>query len=405
MNEENKSGRSDRSASETGKPIRRNSGFWRVFLLVLVVLVLLLAICVKLFPSVFDLDRLSRTFRYMGLKDQSGYGQISFDSNSTDSFAGFGDGLLVGSENSVTLYGLDGVQKAFAQGAMSDPVLACGDDAALCFSPGGTYMAVLSADGTILLEQTVAGVYLDANVSSDGCICYLTSESGYKSVSTVLNEKQETVFRFSSRTRYLNACAVSEGGKQLAVASLGEENGAYRSELILLDTSVVVNDLEKDSSVIRTDLGNQIIYELVYLDRSHICAVGEDEILFLDTKGRLLNTYALTEHQLLDYSFNGEGHITAAAGQGTAGESGLIVTLDAEGKVLAQCEYRDRILGISASGKYTAVLTDRRIDLLDRKLQQYRSSLETGGARQVVLRTDGTAFLIGANSASLYIPD
>ena len=388
------------------KPIRRRFGFWRILLVVLVLLALLLLVCVKLFPGAFDFARLVRTFRYMGLRDQAGYGQITFDPNPVNTFAAFGDGLLVGGENSVTLTALDGEQKAFAQGPISNPVLVCGAETAVCFSPGDSYLVVLDSDGAILEEQTEAGAFLDADVSADGYLCTVTSESGYKSVSAVKNPNQEVVFRFSSRTRYLNACAVPEGGKLLAVASLGEEDGVYRSELILLDTGKVVNDLEKDPAVIRADLGNQVIYELKFLDRSHICAIGEDDIRFLNTKGELISSLSLAEQQLLDYSFNGEGRLTAALGQGTTGERSLVLTLDAEGSETARREYADHVRSLSSAGDYTAVLTDLYMDLLNQKLEPYRKSWQTGGtARSVMLRPDGTAFLIGTSSASLYIPD
>ena len=107
-----------------------------------------------------------------------------------------------------------------------------------------------------------------------------------------------------------------------------------------------------------------------------------------------------------DYSFNGEGRLTAALGQGTTGERSLVLTLDAEGSETARREYADHVRSLSSAGDYTTVLTDLGMDLLDQKLEPYRKSRQTGGtARSVVLRPDGTAFLIDANSASLCIPD
>ena len=52
-----------------------------------------------------------------------------------------------------------------------------------------------------------------------------------------------------------------------------------------------------------------------------------------------------------------------------------------------------------------AVLTAGRLDLYTRDLELYASLDTTGGARDVVLRSDGTAWLITGETARLFIPE
>lgn len=395
----------ERTAGQVRKKKKKSSLGWRIALLVLVVLILLLAVSTRLFPQILNPDRIARTFRYMGLRDQNGYGHISYDSKSASAFAAFDDGLLVAGENGVTLFALNGEQKAFVQGALPTPVLCTGGESSVCFSPGSSYGAAIGRGGSILLDQTFSGSFLDADVSEDGYLCQILTESGYKSVATVLNRNQDAVFRFSSRTRYLNACAVSEGGDWLALAALGEEDGAFRTVLTVLDTDVELSDLEQaESSVPQTDLGNQVIYDLTFLGSSRICAVGQDSVLFLDGRGNLLNTISLEDSQLLDYSFCDRDGVVLCLAKGTAGESGKVMVLDPDGDVRAEREINARMLSVSAAGKYVALLTDSYVEILDRNLESFNKAFAGNGAFRVIARPDGTAFLIGSNRADLYIP-
>ena len=79
-------------------------------LMILSILLVLLLLAWLIFPRVMNPDRLTRFFRYMGLRDRADYGRIAVDGGAGSCFAGFDDGLLAATESSVTLYALDGEQ-------------------------------------------------------------------------------------------------------------------------------------------------------------------------------------------------------------------------------------------------------------------------------------------------------
>lgn len=385
---------------KVGKKIR-----WKRILAVLLILILLVVLIGVLFPKLLNTDRVVRFFRYMGLRDREDYGHMSFDANASNAYAGFDNGLLIGSESGVTLLSLDGEQKAFVQGSMPTPVIRSGDEISICFSPGSSYYAVIGAGGKTLIDRTINGSFLDAAVSDDGYLCCLTSESGYKAVATVMNRKQETVFRFSSRTRYLNACAVSEGGVYLAVASLGEKDSIYQSGLTILRTDEALTDLDAEgSSAVKVDLGNEVIYHLEFLDSGHICAIGQSNVTFLDLNGTVLGTVPVSEQKLSDYARSSDGYLILCLSMDGTGTKYRVLTLDAKGAVLGERVISERVYSVSASGKYTAVLTEQRMDILDNELVAYASVERAHGASRAICRADGTALLINTNSAELYIP-
>lgn len=380
---------------------RRGKGL-RITLMLLSILLVLLLLAWLIFPHVMNPDRLVRFFRYMGLREKENYGRVTFEAAAGNVYAGFDDGLLVGTETGLTLYALDGEQKAFVQGSLPTPVLRTGGEVSLVFSPGSSYAAAIGAGGDILLDGALSGALLDASVSFDGYSVRLTAESGSKAVAEVLNPKQEAIYRFSSRTRYLNACAVSEKGEWLAVASLEEERSIYRSAVVLLRTDRPVADLEQeDSGAVRAELGNRVIYELRFLDESHLLAVTQDELVFLDLKGELLSTLPLEGERLVDYAVSREGWLLLALEGGGAAK---VLSLDASGNTLARLELADRVRSVSAEGRYGAVLTEMELRILDSRLEEYDRSWDVLGATRVVVRADGTALLIAAGGTKLFIP-
>ena len=78
----------------------------RILMMALSILLVLLLAGWLLFPRIINPDRLIRTFRYMGLRDQADFGRIIFEGSAENVFAGRDEGLVVGSENGLTLFDL-----------------------------------------------------------------------------------------------------------------------------------------------------------------------------------------------------------------------------------------------------------------------------------------------------------
>lgn len=387
-------------------PPKKAKRGWRVLrfcLVVLALLLVLLLVAALLFPKQVNVDRVIRFFRYMGLKDKAGYGHVTFDAGSSNCYAAFDGGLLIAGEGGVVLYDMEGGQKCFIQSCLDSPILCAGEEVSACYSPGGSYLAAVGG-GKILIDENLSGSIVDVDVSEDGYLSYITSESGYKSVATVLNKKQDAMYVLYSRTSYLNACAVSEKGGLLAVATLGEKRSVFHSGVTILQTDQAIDDLDADdSSVVRADLGNQVIYDLKFIDKKHLCVIGQNEISFLDQGGTVRSTVSLEGMTLLDYDVSGKGFVVLALEQ-NGSDSRKILVLDETGKTLASLEPSERVRSVSAEGKYIALLTDAELQIFDKKLDLYFSTTELKGAQRALARDDGTALLIGGSTASLFIP-
>ena len=377
----------------------------RVLIMLLSILLVLLLGGRIFFPATINPDQVVRGLRYLGLQDQPGFGCIGFESRAGTIFSGCEEGLMIGSEDGMTLFSLRGERVAAVQGSLPTPVLRSGGTVRLCFSPGSSYLAAMDEDGEILLDdEKRGGPIVDACVSNGGCMAYITSENAYKSVATVLNREQKPVFRFSSRTRYLNACALSPDGELLAVSSLEEKDGGYCSAIRFLRTDETLTDLDVESgSTILCELDNDYVYEIRFLRSNRLMVLCQNGLRFLDTKGNVLSSLSLEDRILTDYAVSEQGWLILALDSGL-GESPYLLTLDADGDTIRTLELPDRIRSVSACESYAAVLTEQCVQVFDRKLRVYDHSMNIVGANQAIARSDGSVLLVGSGNTRLYIP-
>lgn len=83
---------------------------------------------------------------------------------------------------------------------------------------------------------------------------------------------------------------------------------------------------------------------------------------------------------------------------------GRLVTVDTDGQEIASLDVNEEILSISAAGGYLAVLYTDSMVIYTEALEVYAQLEGTGSARNVVMRQDGSALLLAADSASLFLP-
>lgn len=392
---------SDNLVPKRNGRLKKVLGWFALFLIGAVVVVALLF---TLFPKTFNMDRISRFFSYLGRENDEDFGLIAYDANATNDYAAFADGMLVGSSGGLTLFDISGGSTAVAQGSLPEPIVECCDKLGVCYSPGSSYLAGVTSDGEIVFDQNLQGTVTDADLNADGWFCCLTLESGAKSAATVYNPSQEACFRLSSRTQYLNVCAVSPNGGCIAVVGLGELDGAFRSVLTVLRTDEALQDLDgKDSSALRLDLGNEVVYDMKFLSDERFCVVGQTKLRFYDVSGSLLSEQSYAEGSLRDFDF-GSGFLIAAFRRNQGGDDYTLTAFDPTGAELGSAELTDHLRNVSAAGSNLAVLTDQGIELYNSKLQRYNRSGTAFAATAVLARPDGTAFLVGNSRTRLYVP-
>lgn len=323
--------------------------------------------------------------------------RFSFDAHSANRYAPFQNGLAVASVSGLSVYDEKGQERCTIQTAMTTPEIRACDTVVMAYDAGGYSLMTVGRKGEEILNVTASKPILDADLSSDGFSCYTTSESGYKSVLYVYNANGSMIYRWLSSSQYLPVCTIAKEGTYLAAVALGQNNGIFESRLVVFRT-----DSEEIYSSVT--LGNELFYDLEFLENGTLCAIGESSVMWLRMDGTLLGRYSYNGAYLKDFDFGGNGFLTLSLNMYRAGNRCTLVTVDSSGQEIGSYFYTEEILDSAAGGTHVAVLTANGMDLYDQTMQSVARLDTTQGATAVVVYADGAALLLSGGIGSIFNP-
>ncbi len=358
---------------------------WLLFLFIFLLIIILLITYLLCFTT--SMDGVKRFFRYFG-KDAS-YGSIRLDRSELHSYTTIEDLLAVAGTNGITVFNEDGSVRWCAEGSYSSPALKSKSEYLLAYDIGGTALTLFQSDGEVLFALKTKNPLYDAEVSEEGFVAVLCGGTIDRAAFEVYNPDGELLYRRDSKTKYLNACAISPDGSFAAISAFTDEDFSLKSSVQYLKT-----DREELRDEFSTE--NRLIYDLAFTDSETVCAVSSDALLFFGGESQKECT-----GKLLNYSFDGDGYVTALF-ELTANRSRL-VTLDADGNTIASTELSALPLSVTSCGDYISVLTRQELLIFDSGLT-LRNQTTNNGYLCALARSDGTAICIASEEAALYIP-
>lgn len=351
-----------------------------------------------------NLDALKRYFTYRSL-ERSDSGQAEsfrYSSSSTDIFAALENDLLVCSSGGVHLYSGGGVCYVEDIVSLESPAAeVCGDTAAV-YSVGGDTVYLYrdrARFGTLSVED---GTILSVRLNSAGWLAVTTRESGYKAIVTIYDDQLEKRMAFRLSSAFVTDAVVTEDCKALTAVSIGQNGAVFESTLSFYDLPTsqgesVNYDLTPTSA---HSLGNNVILTMQGGDT--IWCVGDVETSVWS--GGSVGSWSYEDQYLKNYAISGD-FAAVLIGKYRAGSQSELYTVNAQGEPSVGRAINEQILSLSAAGKYVAVLTADRLDIYTQDLELYSSLEGTGGAREVLMRDDGSALLISSETAHLYVPN
>lgn len=364
----------------------------------LLVLLICALVALYVFRDSLNLDAARRFVRYLDVKNSEQVERITFDAHSANQYADLDGMLAIGSVSGLRVFSVkNGDEITSVSVPMTTPRLQTGKHHALVCDAGGYSLVVAQKSKGEVLNVTATEPVFDADLAPDGSMCYVSSDSGYKTVAYVYNDQQQMIYRWLSSSQFLPLCAVNSGAKELACVAMGQNAGMYESSLVLLRT-----DSEQIEETI--SLGNELIYDLEYLNSDTLCAVGQSSASFLSATGARMGKFDYDDAYLKDFTFGGSGFLTLTLNMYQAGNRYRVVTVGTDGTALGMLSTDEQILSVDAAGPYVALLTARKLTIYDPSLHVYAEQENSVGATDVVMRDDGSAIMIGSGQAELFVP-
>lgn len=377
-------------------PKKQHPSRRRILIFVAIVLVVALVLGIVFLDEALNLDKVRRFFRYYSASDDENFGVYTFAAGNANAYAAFDDGLAVASQSGLATYATYGTEVGIAQASMNAPMVLASDGFAVGYDVGGNTIAMVDQSGQTICFQKTENTIFDLDVSEQGYVCYAMASDSYKAVLVTLNGKQQEFYRWNSNTQYFNCCAVSDDGECIAAVGLGQTDTRFSSTAMILRT----DETEPHAQLA---LGNQVIYDLRFLNNGNLCAFGENSMIVFDLDGNQLGSFDYSGNTLMDFSTDGDW-IALSLYKNMEGGSYEIVALDDSANVQQTKTLSKAVLSLSVCGKYAAVVTADELTIYNRALEIYSAAAEIGTVSKVIMRSDGTAILIGAGRGSLYIP-
>lgn len=342
-------------------------------------------------------DGLRRSIIYAkAVKDENGCAQLyRYNSDQSGHFASLDGSLVSVSMHQLTV--LDEKNRTLYDESVKfqTPSLQSRGGRAVAYDVGGTEVYVLSDKG-LVYKLDCAGEVLSASLNQKGWLTVVCGESGCKAAVRVYDAEGEAVFAFRSSDRFVMTAALSADSRTLAAVTMGQENGVFASY-------VVFYRVNSDKEAGRCTLRGSVVYDLTAAG-SGFCAVTEEQLCFLSGDGVMTAAYDYGGDYLRRVSVSDDGYAAVLLGRYRTGTQHRIVTVNGEGKELAALEIDAEVASLSAAGRYVAVLTGEELVIYDKQLKPCAQLQEVSQAREVLMRSDGSAVLAGSMAASLYLP-
>lgn len=375
------------------KKKRRRKWLWLTLLTVLI----LAGVAAALLWDANAFDGLRRSLLYARAeKDETGCAKLySYDSDEARCFAPLGGSLAILSEGRLQVLNEHSEVAYSATVHFLAPALSANGDTAVGYDIGGDTVYVLSPLG-LRWQKTVPGAVLEASVADNGNVVVCHEQSGHKGAVTVYDSVGEPVFAYGSASRFLMTGALSRDGNTLAAITMGQETGVFESFLTLYRT-------DSDKAVASAAVCPGIVYDLCPFD-SGFCAVAEEGLYWLDKNGTATATYPYNGLFLRRCQVSDGNFAAVLLSRYRTGSETELITVDGEGNELGGITLSREVLDLSASGRYVAVLCTDRLIIYDKFLTELASLPFVSQTRAVFMRSDGSAVMAGADSASLYLP-
>lgn len=399
---------------EDGEERSAEHGRLKRFLIFLLVLVLVLAVVmVAAWRDGTGFDAIRRWISYGGsTEDQTA--AFDYDADRTNRFAVLGGSLLVASNTNIELLGEDGAVLYSQPGPMNAPSISVGKSLACVVDSGGTSLTVLNGKGMAYqLTADTEAPFITATMNSSDWLAVTAEKKSYKGCVSVYDPSGELVFTFDSSDRYVIDACVSADNQYLAAVTLGQENGTFLSSIVLYPlegTKAPASYSDSSGQLLQTiepsasySIRNALVLQIGNFDGC-LTAVSDTCLTFAGTDGKVKATYDYAGRYLREYDLGGDGYVALLLNRSKSGSTGQLVTVNTAGEEVGTLSVKDQILNISAAGRYLAVLYSDSLVLYTPDLLEYARLEDTGSARDVLMRKDGSAVVAGSERAELYLP-
>lgn len=380
------------SAEDKKKMRQRRQRRRTVVRILVLVLVLALAAAVWVHWDVLAPDKL-----WASIQDMVGGGVGSYPVDLTGTNARrleqVNNYTVVLTDSHLTYYNASGAEVSRYGCSYADALVRTEGNYVLVAEQGAYRLHMTTRSETVLeltTEQKIHAVALNAK----GQLAVLTDgPQGYAVQITVYDKKGKTLYtRKSNRT--ITDVALSHDGTTLTAVSVEAVDGTLNTRLEVFSLSSSSAD-----AMCAYQADDTLLYRAVYLSDGTLVAVGEQEVILMNTADGGVSVYAPEGMYMLGYAMGGDTVALAMRAYGdTAG--GVTVVLSSGGAEQCRAAFGGEFRHLSGCDGRYALLTDSAVSALTADGVVTTVSVQADG-RQVIY-AEGHLVVMGLNRLESY---
>lgn len=344
------------------------------------------------------LDLLTRLFTYDNEKGSVTY---SHGFRSEDIFVGMDYRLLAASDTQLQLFSGTGTSLLkIEQLSFRSPTLFTNGKQAVVYDAGGRTLYVIAKNKiSFTLELPSGQNILSATINQNGWLAVTTKEDGQRGVVTIYNDSYERILTRRLSNYYPISAVVTPDCRGYYILAPGQSKGVFDSRLLFF----AIDGSEETEPKSQISVGDNVVLALSS-SNTRTWVLTDTGLFPLLSSGERTTGYPFQGRHLKRASLDGSEFAALLLSPSQSGNTGTLVTVDYDGQELGSLELDEQVLGLSAAGRYVAVLTANSLHIYTKELREISNSDAIQGVRNLALFPDGTLALITDELVRLYIP-
>ncbi len=279
------------------------------------------------------------------------YGNIIYDSlpDSIDNIEKYSSGTAMLTDTSLDYLDASGERIASNSHLYSQPVIDVKNTTVLLFDKGGTSFRI--EKGTNIYNSfTVNNPIVTASIGKKGNYAYVLNEDGgYQSHLYVYTLQGNKQFEWGSAQDYCITTALSDNGRNIAVALLGVENGEYVSKVNFFS-------FRDEAASYSIKLSDCTVFRLEFINNKTVAALTDNGVFVIDKNGEYEKVSDYSPSEILHSACAFHGLKAIAAAQHGNVKDTQVSVFNKKFEELYTLDFDSEVFAVRASDKYIAVL-------------------------------------------------
>lgn len=240
---------------------------------------------------------------------------------------------------------------------------------------------------------TEEGAVVAAALAENGSFATSHASEKHQSILRVYNSRFKNVFQWNCSQERIADIALSQNGRNLAVAAVGAENAEIYTRIIIFN----IGDTEPKADV---KFSGTMFFDVVYTASGKIIAAGDNKTVVLNKKGEKVDETAYAEDSILAVCSDDSGN-TVVCYEEFGGAKTCIVRYSRSGKKTCSIVVDGIPDCVAADGGRIAVASGGEIAVYSQNGKEVKR-IDTETAVESVFIASGTVYAVDGSAIYKY---